>query len=1151
MNEDAAFLACLLDHIPSGLLHVGPDGTVLRANGRLGELLGTAPPRPGTPVADWLDRVDVAGRLRHPVDRAALGAPSAGKARWPLAGGGLLELSVQGMAEGACLCLWTEVATDDALAEERARMAHMLENSTDSIVLMDAEGRILQNSNNSGALLGMPDALAQPGSTHQEIIRFLYRRGDFGFEREEEAFIAERRARILAAGRFTFSQRMPDGRWAEYSFRPLPKGELLVMVRDVTELREALARLESERGSREEDRRRANLLLENTRDIVILAGGDGRILESSSRSNEMFGLPPELFAPGAHRRDILRALYRRGDFGFDMGEEEFIQDVRAQLAGPTPLQRTRQMPDGRWAEFNLITREDGLFVISVRDVTELKEAQLALEREQEKLRLVVDNMSDGVMLFDNEMRWRMLSRPLMKFLELPEEFYKLGTSARDVIGWQMKRGDFGPAPEDPEEFEEALDSRIANLRRLNGVQYIRKTHAGYWLDVRMQQLPSGGMLAFYRDVTRLKQQEEQTEAERSLLREVLNSMQEMVVLLDPEARILLSNGWGRNLLDLPAALVQPGAMMSDAMAHMYRRGDFGFDVSEDEVVHGRMAAVLAGPVHLTRRTVSGKWLEFTYTPISGGRVVTLGRDVTSLKESEQAAIAARDAAEAGARAKASFLAAMSHEIRTPMNGVLGMLEVLSRSELKPDQARSVQVMRESAEGLLRIVDDLLDFSKIEAGRLEIEELPFSLRGLVEGTVETLAPAAATRGLKLFADPPGPGPDWLSGDPTRVRQILFNLIGNALKFTERGYVRISAETSVEAEAAVLALQVEDSGIGMDPGTLARLFQPFTQADSSTTRRFGGTGLGLSIVRRLAELMEGEVEAESELGRGSRFTVTLRLGLASQTAKVERVRGGVAAGAIAALRGSNGEVDLEGVLVVDDHPVNREVIGRQLELIGLRSDMAEGGAQALELWRERRHGILLLDIHMPGMDGFDLARAIRQEEQAGELGRTTLIAVTANALKGEAERCYAAGMDGFLAKPVTLDGLSRMLGRWVPGLPGAHQGGTLFDPEALRSLFGQDQERLSSILENFSQTAMRDLGALQAAQGLDIVVEIAHRLKGAARMVGARLLAEQAQGVEHAARAGGLGAAQAAASQLPALLEETMRVARPALGPAAGA
>ncbi|WP_421991592.1 PAS-domain containing protein [Roseococcus sp.] len=467
MNEDATLLASLLDHMPSGLLHLSADGRALRTNPRLGELLGVAPPGQDTPFSAWLDRLEASGRLQRPQGRAALRAPfhgPPGKTRWQLLGGRALELSVQPLPGGARLCLWTEATTDEALEEERARMAHMLENITDSVVLMDAEGRILQNSNNSGSLLGMPDELARAGSTHQEILRFLYRRGDFGFTQEEEVFIAERRAGILAAGRLTFAERMPDGRWAEYNFRPLLNGELLVMVRDVTEMRETLSRLEAERAEREEDRRRADLLLENTRDIVILTGGDGRILESSSRSNTLFGLPPELFAPGAHRRDILRALYRRGDFGFEMSEEQFIQDVRDQLNSLTPFQRTRQMPDGRWAEFNLVTREDGMFVVSVRDVTELQEAQLALEREQEKLRLVVDNMSDGVMLFDSEMHWRMLSRPLMKFLALPEEFYMLGTSMRDVLGWQMRRGDFGPPPEDPEEFGHALNSLIDNLR---------------------------------------------------------------------------------------------------------------------------------------------------------------------------------------------------------------------------------------------------------------------------------------------------------------------------------------------------------------------------------------------------------------------------------------------------------------------------------------------------------------------------------------------------------------------------------------------------------------------------------------------------------------------------------------------------------------
>ena len=230
--------------------------------------------------------------------------------------------------------------------------------------------------------------------------------------------------------------------------------------------------------------------------------------------------------------------------------------------------------------------------------------------------------------------------------------------------------------------------------------------------------------------------------------------------------------------------------------------------------------------------------------------------------------AARAEADAANRAKSTFLAAMSHEIRTPMNGVLGMMEVLERSGLKPAQAHNVKVMRDSAQALLRIIDDVLDFSKIDAGRMDIESLPFSLDSLVAGTVETMLPQAHRKHLELLTDPPGGGPDWISGDPTRVRQILFNLVGNAIKFTDRGFVRVSAFSRAGADRTMLVtLSVADSGIGIDETTRARLFEPFTQADSSTTRRFGGTGLGLSIVRRVAQLMGGDVVVESTPARAA--------------------------------------------------------------------------------------------------------------------------------------------------------------------------------------------------------------------------------------------------------------------------------------------
>jgi signal transduction histidine kinase len=398
-----------------------------------------------------------------------------------------------------------------------------------------------------------------------------------------------------------------------------------------------------------------------------------------------------------------------------------------------------------------------------------------------------------------------------------------------------------------------------------------------------------------------------------------------------------------------------------------------------------------------RQSGDGRWSEGAFHRLADGGTLGIFRDVTALKQQEDrlalerdAAETARAEAEAANQAKSTFLAAMSHEIRTPMNGVLGMMELLERTDLSGEQTRHVGIMRESAQSLLRIIDDILDFSKIDAGRMDLETLPFSLHGLIAGTIDTFTPQARRKGLTLFADPPGPGPDWLDGDPTRVRQILFNLIGNALKFTERGFVRISAVSVAEADAALVTLTVEDSGIGMDAPQLARLFQPFSQADTSTTRRFGGTGLGLSIVRRLAELMGGTATVESRQGRGSRFIVTLRFGLAPAAAPepVVPATPWIASG-----------TDRPKLLVADDHPVNREVIQQQLGILGLSVDLAADGREALALWRRHRHGVVLLDIHMPELDGFTVARAIRREETAAGVPRTGLIAVTANALKGE--------------------------------------------------------------------------------------------------------------------------------------------------------
>jgi signal transduction histidine kinase/CheY-like chemotaxis protein/HPt (histidine-containing phosphotransfer) domain-containing protein len=501
---------------------------------------------------------------------------------------------------------------------------------------------------------------------------------------------------------------------------------------------------------------------------------------------------------------------------------------------------------------------------------------------------------------------------------------------------------------------------------------------------------------------------------------------------------------------------------------------------------------------------------------------------------------ARAEAEAANRAKSTFLAAMSHEIRTPMNGVLGMMEVLERSSLEPAQARNVAVMRQSAQGLLRILDDVLDFSKIDAGRMDIEATPFSLGELVAATVKTMLPQARRKHLELSAEPSSAGPDRVIGDPTRVRQILFNLVGNAIKFTDRGFVRINTISRAEGDGSVLvSVMVTDSGIGMDETTRARLFEPFMQADSSTTRRFGGTGLGLSIVRRLAQLMGGDVEAETAPGEGARFTVHLRLGQARP--ELAWTAGNKLPPTVTPSPSAT------RLLIADDHPVNREVLLRQLEILGLSAETAEDGATALVKWREAPHAIILLDLHMPVLDGFGLAKAIRREEAKRGLPRTALVAVTADAMKGKDARCYAAGMDAFVTKPVSIDALARALGRWAPSLvampaPGGTPNGALFDPEALRALFSSDTAKLAGHVQTFADSAKRDIAALNAAPDVKQVAAFAHRLRGAARVAGATLMAEQAARVEAAAEVQDLAGARCATVGIEQLLADTIEAMR---------
>lgn len=590
---------------------------------------------------------------------------------------------------------------------------------------------------------------------------------------------------------------------------------------------------------------------------------------------------------------------------------------------------------------------------------------------------------------------------------------------------------------------------------------------------------------------------------------ILQSIWEGVCVVDRENRISFANpsaakmlGW--TLEELISQRYEPILFKREAKSHQVENEEFVCPV-QFALLEGETTHVNSEIFH--RKDEKTFLVEYICVPLRENNeivgVVVTFQNISERRDLEDAVAKARDAALEAAQEKANFLANMSHEIRTPLNGIIGITELLSETNLSLGQKDYLETLKTSANLLLDIVNDILDFSKIEAGKMELEEVNFDLWEIVAKTVKLFVPQSSKKQIKLDYEIEKSVEINLSGDAARLRQVLHNLLSNAVKFTERGEIKLKVSAE---QNNFLLFEVFDTGIGIELHKQAKIFEPFSQADVSTTRQFGGTGLGLAICKQIVQMMGGEIGVESEFGKGSRFWFRIKF----NNQKIYPT---------SLVDGANSyliERSNIKILVVEDNPINQEVALGRLRQFGITADVVENGRKAIEAVQEKNYDLVLMDCRMPKMDGFQATREIRQ--LSGEAKNVKIIAMTASVKEEERQKCFEAGMNDYLAKPMTIETLGDTLSKHLSLRISKkeldvetniiqHPLAQIIDAKTLKNFLeieGRGEKNFASEMINlylkYSETQISEMKIGFANRDIEIIKNKAHVLRGSSGNIG---------------------------------------------------